>query len=270
MSPWDYANHTGLGIDIKKNIRYAKEEKLANLNQIYLLGNLTRDPELRYTNEGMAITEMGMAVNKRWKDANGDESSVVDFFNITVWNHLAENCAGSLKKGDRIMIGGHLNLRSWENKDGKKFNIVNITADVAALSLEFSKANNHESRPAIENNHESRTEKVSSSANGPETIKDHYGRPEKINGSENRADAVNGSENRAETIKNHESVPEKDNNSESGPDGINGDGNRADKSDSGRDKPDGKIKKKNQEKKQDSISSARDLAADYALEVVST
>jgi len=119
---------------------------LANLNQIYLLGNLTRDPELRYTNEGMAITEMGMAVNKRWKDTNGDENSVVDFFNITVWNHLAENCAGSLKKGDRIMVGGHLNLRSWENKDGKKYNIVNITADVAALSLEFSKANNHDAR----------------------------------------------------------------------------------------------------------------------------
>ena len=87
-----------------------------------------------------------LAVNKRWKDANGDENSVVDFFNITVWNHLAENCAGSLKKGDRIMVGGHLNLRSWENKDGKKYNIVNITADVAALSLEFNKANNHEGR----------------------------------------------------------------------------------------------------------------------------
>jgi single-strand DNA-binding protein len=149
------------------------EDKLANLNQIYLLGNLTRDPELKYTNEGMAITEMGMAVNKRWRDANGDENSVVDFFNITVWNHLAENCAGSLKKGDRIMIGGHLNLRSWENKDGKKYNIVNITADVVALSLEFNKANNHESR----------IDKTDSSEN----------RSERINSGESKTDEANGS-----------------------------------------------------------------------------
>jgi single stranded DNA-binding protein (ssb) len=181
---------------------------LANLNQIYLLGNLTRDPELRYTNEGMAIAEMGMAVNKRWKDANGDENSVVDFFNITVWNHLAENCAGSLKKGDRIMICGHLNLRSWENKDGKKYNIVNITADVAALSLEFNKANNHESRP----------DRTNSSEDKPD-----------------RTDYSNGS----------------------------------DKTDISNGKPEGKIKKKDLEKKQDSVSAAQDLAADYSLEVIS-
>ena len=184
---------------------YVWEDKLANLNQIYLLGNLTRDPELRYTNEGMAITEMGMAVNKRWKDANGDENSVVDFFNITVWNHLAENCAGSLKKGDRIMVGGHLNLRSWENKDGKKYNIVNITADVAALSLEFNKANNHEGRT---NGNES----------GPDRSENSIGRSEKMD--------IDGG------------------------------------------RQDGKNKKKDQEKKPDSAAIAKDLAADYSLEVI--
>ena len=119
---------------------------MANLNQIYLLGNLTRDPELKYTNEGMAIAEISMAINKRWKDTNGDENNTVDFFNVTLWNHLAENCACSLKKGDRVLIGGHLNLRNWENKDGKRYNIINITADVAALSLEFNKVSGYESR----------------------------------------------------------------------------------------------------------------------------
>ncbi|MDD3628509.1 MAG: single-stranded DNA-binding protein [Candidatus Humimicrobiaceae bacterium] len=108
------------------------------VNQIFLLGNLTRDPEIKYTNEGTAITEMGIAVNKKWTDRNGKESESVDFFNITSWNCLAENCASTLKKGDRVLVSGHVNLRSWENKEGKKFNITSITADVVAVSLEFS------------------------------------------------------------------------------------------------------------------------------------
>jgi single-strand DNA-binding protein len=223
------------------------EEKLANLNQIYLLGNLTRDPELRYTNEGMAITEMGMAVNKRWKDANGDENSVVDFFNVTVWNHLAENCAGSLKKGDRIMVGGHLNLRSWENKDGKKYNIVNITADVAALSLEFNKANNHEGRTNGANNHEAR--------------------PERINSCEIRSEEADSAQGSDKTSSNESS--DKTNINESRPDKADGAIGRPDKMDNGGGRPDGKNKKKDQEKKQDGVSIAQDLAADYSLEVVS-
>ena len=112
---------------------------MVNINNIFLLGNLTRDPELKYTNEGVAIAEMSIAVNRKWKYADGEENNTVDFFNITAWNHLAENCANSLKKGDRVFAGGHINLRTWENKEGKKFNITSITADVVGLSLEFSK-----------------------------------------------------------------------------------------------------------------------------------
>lgn len=108
------------------------------VNNIYLLGNLTRDPEIKYTNEGIAISEMGLAVNKKWTDKNGKESETVDFFNVTTWNNLAENCAAALKKGDRVILSGHLNLRSWESKEGKKYNITNITADVVAASLEFN------------------------------------------------------------------------------------------------------------------------------------
>ncbi len=108
------------------------------VNNIYLLGNLTRDPEIKYTNEGVAITEMGLAVNKKWIDKSGKEFETVDFFNVSTWNNLAENCAATLKKGDRILVSGHLNLRSWENKEGKRYNITNITADVVAASLEFN------------------------------------------------------------------------------------------------------------------------------------
>jgi single-strand DNA-binding protein len=107
------------------------------INNIYLLGNLTRDPEIKYTNEGTAITEMGLASNKKWTDKNGKDLETVDYFNITAWGNLAENCAAALKKGDRVLVSGHLNLRSWENKEGKKYNITSITADVVAESLEF-------------------------------------------------------------------------------------------------------------------------------------
>jgi len=110
-----------------------------SLNQIYLLGNLTRDPEIKYTNEGMAIAEMRLAVNKIWKNKNGEDSEIVDYFNITAWNNLAENCVNSLKKGDRVLVNGHLSLRNWENKDGKKYNIINMTADIVSASLEFNK-----------------------------------------------------------------------------------------------------------------------------------
>lgn len=108
------------------------------MNNIYLLGNLTRDPEIKYTNEGTAIAEMGLASNKKWTDKSGKDMEIVDYFNITAWNKLAENCAATLKKGDRIMVSGHLNLRSWENKEGKKYNITSITADIVAASLEFN------------------------------------------------------------------------------------------------------------------------------------
>lgn len=108
------------------------------INHIFLLGNLTRDPEIKYTNEGIAIAEMGLAVNKKWMDKNGRESESVDFFNITSWNNLAENCAAALKKGDRVLVSGHINLRSWENREGKKYNIISITADIVAASLEFN------------------------------------------------------------------------------------------------------------------------------------
>ena len=112
---------------------------MGQLNQIGLLGNLTRDPELKFTNEGVAICDLGLAINRKWTDKEGKETENVDFFNISCWNSMAENCAASFKKGDRVLISGHMNLRSWENKEGKKFNIINITADVIAASLEFNK-----------------------------------------------------------------------------------------------------------------------------------
>lgn len=109
-----------------------------NLNQLTLLGNLARDPEIKYTNEGLAIADLRVAVNRRWKDKEGNDMENVEFFNITAWNKLAENCASDLKKGDRVIVSGRLNLRSFDTKDGKKINIMNVIAEVVAASLEFN------------------------------------------------------------------------------------------------------------------------------------
>jgi len=109
-----------------------------NLNQITLSGNLARDPEIKYTNEGLAIADLRVAVNRKWKDKDGNDVENVEFFNVTAWNKLAENCANNLKKGDRVIISGRLNHRSFDTKDGKKVNIMNVIADVVAASLEYS------------------------------------------------------------------------------------------------------------------------------------
>ena len=136
---------------------------MVSLNQIYLLGNLTKDPELKYTNEGMAIAEIGIAVNKKWKDSAGEDNVTVDYFNITAWNTLAENCANSLKKGDRVLLCGHVNLRTWENREGKKYNIINITADVVASSLEFSGLKNGNRKSKLKKSEIQSNQKVNNS-----------------------------------------------------------------------------------------------------------
>jgi len=123
-----------------------------NLNQITLLGNLARDPEIKYTNEGLAIADLRVAVNRKWKDKDGNGVENVEFFNVTAWNKLAENCANNLKKGDRVIISGRLNHRSFDTKDGKKVNIMNVIADVVAASLEYSSVKINGKDDIINNN----------------------------------------------------------------------------------------------------------------------
>ena len=107
---------------------------------------------------------MGLAVNKRWTDKEGKETESVDFFNMTAWHNLAENCANSLKKGDRVLVNGHINLRSWENKEGKKYNIINITADLVTVSLEFNQVKIFEKENIFEKDEPDGKEKVKTKA----------------------------------------------------------------------------------------------------------
>ena len=96
-------------------------------NKVFLIGNLARDPELRYTPSGIPVARFAVAVN-RPKSKNNPEKSEVDFINIVAWRRLAEICGEYLKKGRPVSIEGRLQVRSYE-KDGEKRTIAEVVAD---------------------------------------------------------------------------------------------------------------------------------------------
>ncbi|HOV34539.1 MAG TPA: single-stranded DNA-binding protein [Candidatus Dojkabacteria bacterium] len=89
-----------------------------SLNKVLLIGNLTRDPEMRYTNSGTPVVTFGLATNKSWKDADGETKELAEFHNLVAWNKMAEICQQLLAKGMKVYIEGSLNTRSWEAEDG--------------------------------------------------------------------------------------------------------------------------------------------------------
>jgi single-strand DNA-binding protein len=89
-----------------------------SLNKVILIGNLTRDPEMRYTNSGVAVVTFGVATNKSWKDSEGETKELAEFHNLVAWNKMAEICQQLLAKGMKVYIEGSLNTRSWEGDDG--------------------------------------------------------------------------------------------------------------------------------------------------------
>lgn len=93
-------------------------------NRTILAGNLTRDPELRFTNDGVPVCNFGLAVNR--VRSKNDE---VDFFDITAWRELGELIANYKKKGDPVLVEGRLQYRTWENNEGEKRSKVDVTAD---------------------------------------------------------------------------------------------------------------------------------------------
>jgi len=90
------------------------------LNKVILIGNLTRDPELRYTPSGVAVCSFGMATNRSWKTQSGEQKEDAQFHRIVAWNKLAELCSQLLVKGRRVYIEGRLQHREWTGNDGVK------------------------------------------------------------------------------------------------------------------------------------------------------
>jgi single-strand DNA-binding protein len=108
-------------------------------NTVTVVGNLTRDPELRFTAGGKGIASFGLAVNRRYQ-VNGEWQEKVSFFNVTAWDQLGENAAASLTKGTRIIVTGRLEQREYETNAGEKRNVVEIVADELGPSLRWARA----------------------------------------------------------------------------------------------------------------------------------
>ena len=108
------------------------------MNTITVVGNLTRDPELRYTPTGQAVVKFGIAVNRFYTNRNGEKIEQTDFFNVNAWRSVAVNVAESLTTGARVLVTGRLQSRNWETEDGQKRSAVEIEAEEVAASLRFA------------------------------------------------------------------------------------------------------------------------------------
>jgi len=100
-----------------------------NLNKAFLIGNLTRDPELRTTNSGQQVVSFGLATNRVWRDKAGVQQKQAEFHNIVMFGRLAEIAKQYLQKGAMVMIEGRLQTRSWEGQDGQKRSRTEIVAE---------------------------------------------------------------------------------------------------------------------------------------------
>lgn len=93
---------------------------MKSVNRVMLLGNVTRDPELRSTQNGQSVCTFGLATNRVWKDQSGEKQSLPEFHNLVAWGGLAEFCGQNVRKGKPLFIEGYLKTRSWDSPDGHK------------------------------------------------------------------------------------------------------------------------------------------------------
>ena len=106
---------------------------MASLNKVLLIGNLTRDPELRYIPSGSAVANFTVAANRVYKSQSGEKKEEVSFIRVVVWGRMAEICGGYLKKGRPVFVEGRLQSRSWDGPDRQK----RSATEVVALNVQF-------------------------------------------------------------------------------------------------------------------------------------
>jgi single-strand DNA-binding protein len=102
---------------------------MANLNKVFLMGRMTRDPEVRYTPQGTAVAELGLAVNRFYRDQNGENREEVCYVDVQAWGNRAQTMQKYFRKGSPIFIEGHLHFSSWETKEGEKRSKLRVKMD---------------------------------------------------------------------------------------------------------------------------------------------
>ncbi len=113
-----------------------------NLNKVFILGNLTRDPEMRQTPSGQTVANFGVATNRMWTDPTGNKQSQAEFHNVVIWGRRAEVAKQYLSKGSLVFIEGRLATRSWQDQSGQKRNRTEIVAENMQLGPRFAQAGN--------------------------------------------------------------------------------------------------------------------------------
>src|ERR1700761_4308428 len=114
---------------------------MAKHNTVVLVGNVTRDPELRFTPTGQATASFGLAVNRRWQNRQTQEwEEATSFFDVVCWREMAENVSESLARGSRVVVVGRLEQRSWETPDGDRRSKIEVIADEVGPSLRWATA----------------------------------------------------------------------------------------------------------------------------------
>lgn len=132
-----------------------------SLNRVQLIGNLTRDPELRYTPSGTAVCSFGLATNRSWTTDTGEKHDETEFHNIVAWNKLGELCSQFLAKGRKVYVEGRLTTRNWTGQDGQQRNRTEIVIDDMILL----------DRPGERTVHESESEEKPQAAEKPAPAK---------------------------------------------------------------------------------------------------
>lgn len=102
---------------------------MANLNKVFLIGNLTRDPELRYIPSGTAVASFGLATNRTYKSSSGEKKQETCFVRVVVWGRTAEVCGEYLSKGSPVFVEGRLQYRAWDSPNGEKRNTLEVRAE---------------------------------------------------------------------------------------------------------------------------------------------
>ncbi len=123
---------------------------MKTVNRVTLIGNVTRDAELKATTNGQSVCSFGLATNRVWKDAAGERQSLAEFHNLVAWGKLAEFCGQTVKKGKPLYVEGYLKTRAWEHEGVKHVRTEVIVEDVVLLSPKEATADEPAPAPAPE------------------------------------------------------------------------------------------------------------------------
>ncbi len=118
---------------------------MASLNKVMIIGNLGKDPEMRFTANGSAVTTFSVAASRNFTGPDGERHEATEWFNIVAWNKLAETCSQFLQKGRRVYVEGRLQTRSWEKQDGSRGYMTEVVANTV---LFLDRAGGGEPQPA--------------------------------------------------------------------------------------------------------------------------